>query len=67
MSGDTSALLARVQGEFLEMPGLRLTPAQAARLWALDRPTSEQILDGLASTGFLARTSGGAYLRASLA
>ena len=60
-------LLARVQGEFLERPGLRLTVAQAARLWALDRTTSERILDGLTSTGFLARTSEGAYLRASLA
>ena len=67
MTGDTSALFARVQGEFMEMPGLQLTPAQAARLWALDRPTSERILDGLASSGFLARTSEGAYLRASLA
>ena len=64
---DTSALFARVQGEFIEMPGLRLTPAQAARLWALDRPTSERILDSLASIGFLARTSRGAYCRASMA
>ena len=27
----------RVQGEFLEMPGLRLTQPQACRLWGLDR------------------------------
>ena len=65
MIPDSSALVARVQGEFIEMPGLRLTPAQAARLWAIDRLTSERILDSLASTGFLARTSRGAYLRAS--
>jgi hypothetical protein len=26
----------RNQGEFIEMPGLRLTPAQAQRLWGLD-------------------------------
>jgi DNA-binding IclR family transcriptional regulator len=64
---DTPELLARVQSEFLEMPGLQLTPAQAARLWALDPATSERILSGLASSGFLARTPGGAYLRASLA
>jgi len=63
---DTPALLARVRSEFLEMPGLQLTPEQAARLWALDRSTSERLLDGLASKGFLARTSEGAYLRASL-
>ncbi len=66
MTVDTPALLARVRSEFLEMPGLQLTPEQAARLWALDRSTSERLLDGLASKGFLARTSEGAYLRASL-
>jgi hypothetical protein len=60
-----SGLVRRVRGEFLEMPGLRLTPAQAARLWALDRGTSEQILDGLTMTGFLLRTREGAYLLAS--
>ncbi len=60
-----SRLLHRVRGEFLEMPGLRLTPSQAARLWALDQGTSEQILDGLARAGFLLRTREGAYLLAS--
>ena len=64
---DMAPLFHRVRSEFLEMPGLRLTPAQAARLWALDRSMSEQILNGLASSGFLARTPGGAYLRASMA
>ena len=29
-------LLARVRGEFLEMPGLQLAAAQAARLWDVD-------------------------------
>jgi hypothetical protein len=64
---DMAHLFHRVRSEFLEMPGLRLTPAQAARLWALDRSMSEQILNGLASSGFLARTAGGAYSRASMA
>ena len=63
----TVALEERVRGEFLEMPGLRLTPQQAARLWAMDRTTSEHLLAGLALTGFLARTRDGAYLRASMA
>jgi len=63
---DTIApLLHRVRSEFLEMPGLRLTPAQAARLWALDRPTSDRVLDGLTSAGFLAKNGKGAYLLAS--
>ncbi|MEP7309121.1 MAG: hypothetical protein ABJA98_26755 [Acidobacteriota bacterium] len=60
-------LLHRVRSEFLEMPGLRLTPVQAARLWSLDHGTSQRILDGLTTAGFLWRTSSGAYLLASVA
>ena len=60
-----SGLLTRIRGEFLEMPGLRLTPAQAARLWAVDHRTSESILDGLTIAGFLLRNREGAYLLAS--
>lgn len=66
MSDDRLAmLLPRARSEFLEMPGLTLTSLQAARLWALDAPTSEQILDGLVRAGFLARSATGAYLLAS--
>ncbi len=50
----------------MEMPGLHLTVAQAARLWALDRRESERILDDLAATGFLSRTPAGTYLRMSV-
>ena len=60
-------LLDRARSEFLEMPGLRLTSNQAARLWAIDRPTSERILNGLVDLGFLGRSRNGAYLRASVA
>ena len=63
----TTQLLHRIRSEFLEMPGLRLTSAQAARLWALDRQTSERLLEGLTMTGFLSKNSEGAYLRASSA
>ena len=63
----TVTLEERIRGEFLEMPGLRLTPQQASRLWAVDRATSEVVLDSLASTGFLSRTREGAYLRSSAA
>ena len=59
-------LLHRVRSEFLEMPGLRLTPDQAARLWSLDRPTSDHILEGLATAGFLSRSRNGAYVLASV-
>jgi len=42
-----------------------LTSAQAARLWAVDRRTSERILDGLTTAGFLLRNREGMYLIAS--
>jgi hypothetical protein len=62
-----TALLQRVRSEFMEMPGLRLTPGEAERLWALDRTTSEQLLDVLTKAGFLLRNQKGAYLRATVA
>jgi hypothetical protein len=49
------------------MPGLRLTAAQAARFWAIDRHMSERLLDGLTMTGFLLKKRDGAYLHASAA
>ena len=63
----TAPLEERIRGEFLEMPGLRLTPQQASRLWAVDRATSELVLDRLTSSGFLSKTREGAYLRLSVA
>ena len=62
---DITSFLPRIRSEFIEMPGLRLTPAQAARLWGMERHTSERILDGLALAGFLSKNREGAYLRAS--
>jgi len=41
------ALIDRIRCEFLEMPGLCLTPPQAARLLSLDYETSQQILPEL--------------------
>ena len=62
-----SSMMCRARGEYLEMPGLRLTVPQAARLWALDPVMSAQVLDDLARTGFLVRARDGAYLRPSAA
>lgn len=64
-ASDPTVLVARVRSEFLEMPGLRLAPAQAARLWALDRHTCDSVLKTLVDAGFLWRTREGLYLRAS--
>ena len=57
-------LLARVRGEFLEMPGLTVTEAQARRLWGVDNPTCQQLLSRLLEVQFLARTPDGHYRRA---
>ncbi len=43
----------RVQGEFSEMPGLRLTVAQAARLFNIERVQCQQLLDTLVTHGTL--------------
>ncbi|MGH9256674.1 MAG: hypothetical protein ACRD3C_19110 [Vicinamibacterales bacterium] len=56
-------VLRRVQGEYLEMPGLRLTPAQAQRLWGLDRAACDAVLDALVNAKFLFRNSDGAFVR----
>jgi hypothetical protein len=46
------------------MPGLRLTLAQASRLWHMDLPTCEAVLAHLLREGFLARTRDGAFVAA---
>jgi hypothetical protein len=59
---DAHATLWRIRGEYREMPGLKLTVPQAARLWHLDQPSIEQLLNVLVADGVLHRTSSGAYL-----
>jgi acyl dehydratase len=44
------------------MPGLKLTIAQATRLWHLDPRASEQLLNELVVDGMLRRSTDGAYL-----
>jgi hypothetical protein len=58
------ALLQRVHGEYMEMPGLRLTVAQACRLWNVDPATSLDVLNQLVENQFL-RVSGPHYVRAA--
>jgi hypothetical protein len=59
-----SAVIQRVKAEFLEMPGLKLTPAQAERLWNLSRSTCEGVLGALVDRRFLLKTGDGAFVRA---
>ena len=56
-------VLRRIQGEFLEMPGLRLTDVQAGRLWNLDPSVCRLLLETLVETNFLFRTRDGAFMR----
>ena len=58
-----AATVHRVKAEFLEMPGLRLTVAQAARLWNLDEGQSAAVLAFLVEMHFLVRTRNAAYSR----
>ena len=43
------------------MPGLRLTTAQAQRLWGLDRESCEALLGALVDARFLCKTREGAF------
>lgn len=56
-------ILHRVRGEFMEMPGLRLTEAQARRLWNLDAASCRALLAHLIESRFLFRTRDGAFMR----
>lgn len=56
-------VLDRIRLEYCEMPGLKLTPAQAQRLWGLDRESCDALLADLSGSGFLARTGDGAFVR----
>jgi hypothetical protein len=53
----------RVKAEFMEMPGLTLTLAQAARLWAFDPAFCAAVLAALEETRFLVRTRRSAFAR----
>ena len=58
-------ILERICGEFLEMPGLRLTQGQAQRLWGLDDRTCTDVLRTLKNEGFLQQMGDGSYGRSS--
>ena len=57
-------ILRRIRGEYLEMPGLRLTCAQAVRLWAIDLPLCRELMEDLTHEHFLRRRDDGTYARA---
>jgi hypothetical protein len=56
-------VVRRIRGEFLEMPGLRLTAQQARRLWRLDETACDAVLGALVDSRFLAKTRDGSFIR----
>jgi hypothetical protein len=52
---DLDILVARVQADFREFPGMQLTAKQAQRLWAVD----DYLIDVLVYRGVLRRHSNG--------
>ena len=60
---DIDTLLTRVHGEYIEMPGMQLTVAQASRLWDVKPERAVRALELLVATTFLRRV-GACYVRA---
>ena len=60
---ESETIIRRIQEEFREMPGLRLTPAQATRLWGLETETCRAVIDQLVAGAFLRWTPAGAVMR----
>jgi len=60
---EVHAVVNRVRSEFMEMPGLRLTLPQAARLWGLDPPACQAVIDVLVGAEFLRWTPAGTVAR----
>ena len=58
------SIVRRVREEFREMPGLRLTPEQATRLWGLEHEVCGRVIASLVASSFLRRTPSGAITRA---
>ena len=57
------ALISRIRGEYLEMPGLRLTLEQAQRLCGVERTSCKSVLDALVESKFLCIKPNGTYAR----
>jgi hypothetical protein len=61
-----SAVVDRVRSEFVEMPGMQLTLAQATRLWNLGLDDCRAVIDALVDVGFLTWTPRQTVVRTSV-
>lgn len=55
----------RIRAEFLEMPGMCLTPEQVERLSGVERAVCKSVLDDLVRAKFLSCSPSGSYSRLS--
>jgi hypothetical protein len=61
-SGETiHALVVRVRAEYNEMPGMRLTVCQAARLFDIPADAAQAVLEGLCRASVLTRSERDTY------
>ena len=58
----TARLVDRMRAEYLAMPGLKLTPEQARRLWSADADSCNAAFEILLAEGLLHRTGTGKYV-----
>ena len=59
----TDPVVKRILAEFEEMPGMALTPRQAAKLFGLDSERCRILLDVLVDSAYLRETQGGLITR----
>ena len=57
--------MEQVRAEYVEMPGLSLTKEQMRRLWRLDGPLCDAVVDALVALEFLERRPGNIYVQRS--
>ena len=56
----------RIRTDYIEMPGLKLTLSQVARLCDLPRDVCEAAVSSLVTSGFLSQAGDGRFLRSGL-
>jgi hypothetical protein len=58
-------IVERIRSEYLEMPGMRLTPRQLQRLCGIGPSLCDAVLEAMVESHFLTVRPDGTYVRAS--